>query len=386
MNAFVRCWRLACPLLLLTASAACSAAPPEVPVSRAVAAEVTDYEDFTGRVEAAQTVDLRARMTGFLIKMAFRAGAAVKQGDLLFEIDPRPYQAELDKAQAAVARAEAHLKRLTADFERAKKLMAGGGIGAENFGRIAGDREEAEAALHAAQAARDVAKLNLSFTKVTAPIAGKIGQPALDAGNLVVADTTSLARIVSVDPMYVYFDIDERTFLRLLRTRRADQARGERELELPVMIGLSDEDGYPHRGTVDFIDNRVDPANGTIRCRAAFANRQGQLLPGMFARVRLATGAPHKALLVPETAVGSDQGQKYVLVVNAQKVLERRAVRLGSHQGGLREILEGLTAAERVAVDLTKARLRTTITPKDVAIPERPEPPREKGGPGERRP
>jgi RND family efflux transporter MFP subunit len=386
MNACLHRWRLASPLLLLAASAACSAAPPEVPVSRPVAAEVTDYEDFTGRIEAAQTVDLRARVTGYLVKIAFRAGSAVNQGDLLFEIDPRPYQAELDKAQAEVTRAEARLKRLTADFERAKKLMAGGGIGAENFDRIAGDREEAQAALHAAQAARDVAKLNLSFTKVTAPIAGKIGQPALDAGNLVVADTTSLARIVSVDPLFVYFDIDERTFLRLRRTRLADRARGERELEPPVMIGLSDEDGYPHRGTVDFIDNRVDPTKGTIRCRAAFPNRQGQLLPGMFARVRLATSAPHKALLVPETAIGSDQGRRYVFVVDDRDVLERRPVKLGLSQDGLREVLEGLTAGDRVAVDLTKARQRTTIRPKDVAIPERPETPREKREPGERRP
>lgn len=376
MNASRRSLRLACPLLLLTVSAACPAAPPEVAVSRPLVREVTDYEDFTGRVEAVQTVDLRPRVSGYLTRVNFKAGATVNPGDLLFEIDPRPYQAKLDRAQAEVAQAEARLKRLTADFERAKRLLAGRGLTAEEYDKIAGEREEAEAALHVAQAARDAARLTLGFTRVAAPVGGKIGRPALDVGNLAVADTTSLARIVSVDPVYVFFDVDERTLLRRLRGKRAAGGKGERDPETPVFMGLADEEGFPHLGKVAGADNRVDPATGTSTWHALFPNSQGLLVPGMFARVRLPVGAPYRALLVPERAVGTDQGRAFVLVVTDQDFVERRAVTLGPRQENLRTVKEGLTEADQVVVD-AKAQVRPgmAVTPKRVPIPEPPEKP-----------
>jgi RND family efflux transporter MFP subunit len=383
MSASLRCSRLACPLLLLAVSAACPAAPPEVAVCRPLAREVTDYEDFTGRVEAARTVDLRPRVSGYLTEVHFRPGAMVKEGDLLFEIDPRPYQAKLDRAQAEVAQAEAHLKRLTADFERAKRLLANRGLTAEEYDKIAGEREEAEAALRVAQAARDAARLTLDFTRVTAPMGGKIGQPALDVGNLAVADTTSLARIVSVDPASVFFDVDERTLLRVLRLKLAARGRGQRETETPVHMRLADEEAFPHEGAVSYADNRVDPSTGTSSWRALFPNPHGLLVPGMFARVRLPVGPPHPAVLLPERAAAVENRQAYVFVVNDKDVVERRAVTLGQLQDGLRVIEAGLKDGDRVVADPTaKVRPGMTVAPKLVPIPERPERGKEPPGGG----
>jgi RND family efflux transporter MFP subunit len=291
------CLWFACVLSVLTGGALGNekpAAPSEVAVIQPLARDVTDYQDFTGRIEAAQSVEIRARATGMLDKVAFQAGAAVKKGDLLFQIDPRPYRAALDKADADVRLAEAHLKRLSTDLERARALAAKGSIGRDELDKIEGDRAEAQAALEAGKAARELVQLELNYAQVTSPIDGRIGRPLLDAGNLVRADETVLATIVSTDPVLAYFDMDEGTVLRLARLRLAGRAPAGGSSKVPVTMGLADESGFPHQGQLEAMDNRVDPATGTLRCRAVFANAQGIYLPGMFARVRLPIGAPYR--------------------------------------------------------------------------------------------
>jgi RND family efflux transporter MFP subunit len=372
MSARSLCLAVCCPALLLLATQPGHAAPgpPEVAVSRPLAREVADFEEFTGRTEAVQAVDLRARVTGYVDKVNVKEGGEVKQGDVLFEIDPRPYQAELDKADAEVARAEAHLRRLSADFDRAKKQLTSKAISQDEFDHIAGDKAEAEASLRAAQAGREVAKLNLSFTRVMAPIAGKVGRALLTPGNLAVADTTLLATIMSVDPLSVAFDVDERSLVRLTRLLREGKGKAERDAELPVLIALPDNEGFMHRGKLAGTDVRVDPNTGTVRWHATFANPDGLFLPGMFVQVRVLTSAPHKALLVPDSAVGRDGGGAYVLVVTDKNVVEKRPVKLGVADDGLRVAKEGLTAEDRVVLNAQEGgRLGMKVKPKEATIP-----------------
>jgi RND family efflux transporter MFP subunit len=291
------CVLLSGSLLMLAAAPAGTTADP--PVARAdvktepAARQLADHADFTGRTEAAATVELRARVSGYLTRILFKDGAEVKQGDLLFEIDPRPYQAELDRASAAVALSEAHLKRAQTDVARAKALLDRAAIAKEEYDKLLGEVAVAEAGVKAAKAGREVAALNLEWTKVTAPIAGRISRHLIDPGNVVKADDSVLARIVSTDPMYVYFDMDERTYLNLRQAMLRDKLRPAGSTELPVAIGLANEDGYPRIGKIDYVHNQVDANTGTIRMRAVLPNTDGLLVPGLFARVRV-TLAPEK--------------------------------------------------------------------------------------------
>jgi RND family efflux transporter MFP subunit len=346
------------------------AAPPQVTVSQPVVREVTDYEDFTGRTEAAQRVDVRSRVTGYLDKVAFQPGALIKKGDLLFEIDPRPYQADLNKAEAEVHLAETRLKYRALELERAKKLGSNKAIALEDFNRILSDHQEAEAMVAAARACRETARLNLAFSRITAPIDGRIGQPSLTAGNLVKADDTFLATIVATDPLYAYFQVDERTLLRLRRMMRAGQIKTKKESELSVGMGLVDEKGFPHRGMIDFLDNQVDSNTGTLRMRAVFPNADRMLVPGLFARIRLTTSDPYKALLVPEQAVGSDRGKKFLFVLTDRNVAEQRWVTLGAAHDGWRVIPEGLKEGEWVIVQgLEEVKPGMVVKPQRMAPP-----------------
>ena len=239
--------------------------PPTVIVSRAITDDVTDYEDFTGRTEAVFSVDVRARVTGYLEKVSFKDGDEVKEDDLLFEIDARPYQTELARTEATILQSEAHLNRLDADLRRVKNLFNRGNVSREEYDKFIGDRAEALAMVGVAMSGRDMAKLNVEFTKIKAPISGRLSRRLVDPGNLVRADETILTSIVSLDPMYVNFDIDERTILKIRRLIREGRVKSRAEAEVPVLIGLSDEDGFPHRGTINFSDNRVDPSTGTLR-------------------------------------------------------------------------------------------------------------------------
>jgi RND family efflux transporter MFP subunit len=341
-----------------------------VAVSQPLVREVSDYEDFVGRVEAAQTITIRARVGGILDKAHAQTGKVAEKGELLFEIDPRPYQAELEKAEAEVKRSEAQWKRRSTEMRRAKSLQATGGITQDEFDRIEGDRDEAEASLQGARATRELARLRLDSTRITAPIRGNVSRPHLSAGDLVVADTTVLATISTSDPMCVGFDIDERTVLRLGRESRG-RTRPVLEAGLPIVVGLVDEEGFPRRGQVDSVDTRFDAAIGALHCRAVIPNADGFLLPGLFARVRLITSTPSRALLVSEGAVLTLLGQSYLFVVDDRDVVERRTVRLGVLHDGLRAVKEGLKEGEWVVVGIAAVKAGMTVKPERVAMPTR---------------
>jgi RND family efflux transporter MFP subunit len=327
-------------------------APKEVsvPWARPRVQVVTELEEFTGRTEAVMTVDVRARVTGYLEKALFKEGTDVKKGDLLFEIDPRTYQAEVDKAQAQVSQYEASVQRLATDYQRARVLLPSRAISQEEMDRLSSTRSEASASVAAARAALRVAKLNLDFTKVSAPMDGRISRRLADPGNLVKADDTILTTIVQLDPIHAYFDIDERTVLRLRRLINEGKLRSSREATIQVDLGLADEDGYSLKGVIDFRDNRLDPGTGTLRVRVVIDNPDRLLSPGMFMRMKLPVSLPTRSLLVPEEALVNDQGQKALYVINGDDKIESREVKVGQLVDGQRVIKAGLTEKDRVVV------------------------------------
>jgi len=350
------------------------AAPTPVTVSRPVERDVTDYADFTGRTAAVDSVELRARVWGYLDKVNFKEGALVQKGDVLFEIDPLTYQAALNNAEGNLASMQARLVRLDADYARARRLLGRGAISREEYDKIAGDHGEAAASRAALKAAVERAKLDLQYTKVTAPVSGRVSRYVVTVGNLVQAGDqgggTLLTTIVSVDPMYAYFDVDEHTVLRVRQLIREGKAKSARDGELPVWLGLANEDGYPHRGTIDFVDNQVNPKTGTLRLRGVFPNKDEALSPGYFARVRVPIGFPHQALLVSDRAIDTDQGQKVLYVVNEKNEVVSRPVRLGAFHDGVREITDGLKPGERVIVNgLQQVRPGVTVEPRPVDMP-----------------
>jgi membrane fusion protein, multidrug efflux system len=358
-------------------SSAPAPSPTPVMVSYPVEREVTDYADFTGRTAAVDSVEVRARVWGYLDKVNFSEGALVKKGDVLFEIDPRTYQAALQQAEGNLASLEARLKRLDADLGRAQQLVGKGAMSREEQDRIAGDRGETAASIRALQAAVGRAKLDLAFTKVTAPISGRVGRYNVTVGNLVQSGDqgggTVLTTIVSVDPVYVYFDVDERTVLRVRQLIREGKAKSARETEWPVSLGLSADAGYAHQRTINFVDNQVNPRTGTLRVRGVFPNGDEAISPGFFARVRVPVGFPRKALLVTDRAIDNDQGQKILYVVNDENEVASRPIRAGALHDSLRAIEDGLRPGERIIVTgLQQVRPGVTVEPKLVDMPVAP--------------
>jgi RND family efflux transporter MFP subunit len=342
--------------------------PPTVKVSQAVECSVIDYAEFTGRTTAVDAVKMRARVWGHLEKINFTEGADVKKGDLLFIIDQRPYKATLAKADAEVAQGEARLKRLTSDQKRAEALARSNAISQEDLDKIAGDLSEADAIVKSAIASREVAKLNLEFTEVRAPINGQIGRAMVTVGNMVESGETGgtvLTSIMSTDSMYAYFDVDDQTFVQIRPLLQHSS-----QFTPTVQLGLTNEKGFPHVGKLDFIDNQVDPGTGTLRMRGLFSNKNRQLTPGLFVRIRLPLGSSHAALLVSDRAVDTDQGQKIIYVVNSDKVVEKRVVKLGGLHDGLREIESGLKAREQVIVEgIQRVRPGASVSPELGAMP-----------------
>jgi multidrug efflux system membrane fusion protein len=354
------------------------AEPPVLPVSKPVLREVTNFVDFTGRTSAVSAVDIRPRVTGYLLQLKdpFREGSEVKKGDLLFEVDPRPYQAQLNQAEGQVSLYEAQSRLAQTNYNRDRPLVRSGAVTARELDQDKALVDEAAARIKAAKSALDVYKLNLAFTKVYSPIDGMISRAYLTAGNLVNQDQTLLTTVVSTDPMNVYFDMDEPTLLLFRKGTASGQIKRYARGQFPVLMALQGEDGYQHKGTLNFVNNQVNPATGSIAVRGVFPNPRLStgtrlLSPGMFVRVRLPVGQPHQALLVIDRAVGSDQGTKFVYVVDGGDKIQYRRVTTGALQeDGLREITKGLTPDDRVLVGgLQQVRPHVKIQPEPRAMP-----------------
>ena len=311
--------------------------PPPIPVSHPVQRQVTDYVDFTGQTAAVQSVTIVPRVTGYLQKEPFKEGAEVKKDDVLFEIDPRPYQAQYDQAEAQVVLNEARLKESQADNARAKSLArTPGAISQQDLDRYQAAEEEAVASLQAAKASLEVFKLNLSFCRVLSPIDGQVSRYFLTLGNLVNQDQTQLTTVVSLDPIQVYFDMDEVTLQVIRRARDEGRIKPFESGQFPVEIGLQNETGFPHQGKVDFFNNQVNSTTGSITVRGVIDNPPSKngghrlLSPGMFVRVHLPIGQPHPALLVIDRAIGSDQGLKYVFTMDNKNTIQQKTVQTGA--------------------------------------------------------
>jgi len=345
-----------------TAEAPAAAGGP--PVSAAVVVEKTiaETQEFSGRLEAIDRVEIRSRVSGFITAVNFKPGSEVKKGDVLFVIDPRPYQAEADRAQAAAssARAKADLARL--ELNRAEKLMADKAIAQREVDERASTQKELDANARAAQAQYEAAKLNLAYTRVTAPIDGRVSKAEITLGNLVDASAV-LTSVVSLDKIYASFDGDEETYLRV-------GGQAHKGQPVVVKVGLANEEGFPHEGKLEFVDNQLDPQTGSVRMRATFANTDGALVPGLFARVQLGGGtAQNKAILINDRAVGTDQNRKFVFVVGKDNKAEYRPVKLGPTVDGLRVVREGLKADEKIVVNgLQRVRPGAPITPQVVPM------------------
>jgi RND family efflux transporter MFP subunit len=339
----------------------------EVVVEAPVLETLTEHEEFTGRLVAVETVDIRARVSGYLEKVFFKDGDDVQAGQPLLEIDPRPYQAELDRATANVEQLQARVEKLKRQEARAQRLLQMKSISQEDFDAITYDRAEAVAGFDAAVAAKNLAELNLGYTKINAKISGRISRKLVDVGNLVQADITPLAKIVALDPIHAYFDMDERTVLRLQRLIQEGKFTSARDAEIPIQVALADEDSYSLTASFNFIDNQIDAATGTLLARAEIQNPKLMLSPGLFVRLRVPIGEPRSALLVHEESLGTDQGQRFVYVVNDQNIVEYRRVKTGWLEAGRRVIDDGLKPGDRVVMtNLQRIRPKDEVLPKPV--------------------
>src|SRR5437764_13487233 len=345
------------------------AAPvPQVSVAPVISRPVTEFDELTGRFEAVERVEIRPRVSGYISSVNFTEGSEVKKGDVLFVIDPRPYVAERDKARAGLAQARWQLVLAKSERDRATRLLAQHAISQEEYDTRTAGREQARANVEAAQAALDAADLNVTFTRVTAPISGRISRALVTSGNFVTNGQTPLTTLVSLDPIYVSFDGDEQEYLKYTKLSR-DGAHDGRN---PVQVGLADESGYPHQGVMVFVDNALDPATGTIRSRALLDNGARLFTPGLFARLRLLGAHEHEAVLINDSAVGTDQTVRYVLVVSAGNKAEYRPVQLGPIVDGLRVVESGLASGETIVVNgLQRVRPGAQVQPQRVAMGER---------------
>jgi RND family efflux transporter MFP subunit len=341
-------------------------------VSHPIEREVTDYAEFTARVTAVESTEVRARVSGQIVAVPFEPGTVVREGDVLVEIDVRPFQAELDARIADEARAAAQVSLARIEHERIKGISPEARSYTE-LDTAAARLEETRAAQAAAKAAVESARLNVEWCRVVAPISGRISYKHATTGNLVTGGTgsgTLLTTIVSVDPIYANFDVDERTVQHVTQLVRAGELESNERAEIPVWLGLATESGFPHRGTINFVDNQVNPRTGTLRVRGAFPNADAALSPGFFARVRVPVSAPHRAVLVSERALDTDQGQKVLYIVGADNKVAVRPVRVGGLHDGLREIADGLKPGERVITSgLQQVRPGAAVEPTLVEMP-----------------
>lgn len=348
--------------------------PPGVKIAQPLAQDVTEWDEYTGRIEAVSSVDVRARVSGYLEKVNFKAGEKVKKGDLLFLIDPKPFSAQLSYAEAELERARSKRELAKNDLERAERLFRAKAISEEEHDARSKGLREAAAAVQSAEANVYTARLNLDFTKIRAPIDGRIGRELITEGNLVSgggADATRLTFIVSTDPVYVYVDADERS---VLKYRRLAQQVGGGDFgsgQTPVQLAVADEADFPHQGTLDYISPREDTATGTVTLRGVFPNADDLLSPGFFARMRVRGSTPYPAILLPDRAIATDQAQRFIWVVNQENQVEYRKVVLGAHIGQSRVIKEGLKPEEWVVIEgLQKLRPGIKVNPERISLAE----------------
>jgi multidrug efflux system membrane fusion protein len=342
--------------------------PPPVSVAAAIERDVVDTDEFPGRLEAVESVDVRARVNGYIQSATFKPGAQVRKGDVLFVIDPRPFAAEVARAEATLANTRAQLDLARTELARNEQLLAEQATSRREYDDAAAKVRQLEAQIRANEATLETARLNLSYTRVTAPIDGRVGKAEITVGNLVqgeVPNSPVLTTVVSSQPIYASFEADEQTYLRYV-----SKARGGM---LSVAVGLADETDFPHVGRLEFVDNRVDPKTGTVRMRAILDNRDGRFTPGLFARVRLGdAAAPRKAVLVADRAIGTDQTKRFVLILTDDNKTQYREVRIGRLVDGLRIVDSGLKPGERIVVNgLQRVRPGAPVTPQTVPMEAR---------------
>ena len=343
-----------------SAGPAAAPPPPAVSVAEVLSRPLRDFEEFTGRLEPVTTVSIQPRVAGFIDTAQFAEGARVKKGQLLFRIDPRPFQAEVDRLAAQLKRARSQAALAASNRDRGQQLIAKHVIAQQDYDQLDTAATSSRDDIGAAEAALEAARLNLEFTSVRSPIDGRVSRMLITPGNLVTT-TSVLTTVVSDDPVYAYFDADEQTYLRFAH----DVANGG----TPVFMGLADEQGYPHEGRLDFVDNQVDAASGTIRARAVFANKDGHYTPGLFARIKLVGARAQDTILIDERAVGTDLGKKFVLALKSDNTLEYRPVTLGANIDGLRVVSQGLAAGDVIVVNgLQHVRPGAPVTPQRVTM------------------
>lgn len=350
------------------AAAPATAAAPEaaqVDTAQVIQRNVTEWQDFSGRLEAVDRVEIRPQVSGVLTEVHFKDGSAVRKGDVLFTIDPRPFAAEVARAEAQLAAAESRTAYTASDLARAERLIADNAVSRRDLEEKQNAARDAAAGVQAARAALRVARLNLEYTTIKAPIAGRMSRAEVTVGNLVGPNSgPALTTLVSDDRIYAAFDVDEQTFL-----KSVNPARTARGTTLPVHLGLADQDGHPFEGRLHSVDNRLDTHSGTIRVRAVFNNPEGRLVPGLYARVRLGGGTPREVVLIDDRAIGIDQDKRFVLVVTPDNRSAYREVHLGSLQDGLRVVEKGLSAGDRIVVNgLQRVRPGDPVTPRPVAM------------------
>ena len=346
--------------------------PPQVSVATVIDREITEWDEFTGRLEPVESVDVRPRVSGYVSSVRFKEGAIVRKGDPLFQIDDRPFLAEVDRLRAELMRSRATVQRAASELQRAERLRAENAMSLEERDRRSAFAQEATAQVAAVEAALRAVELNLEFTRVVSPIAGRVSRAYVTEGNLVSSgpgEATLMTTVVSLDPIHAHFDADERIFLRYSALARSAGKADASAARLAIQMALADEEGFPRQGRLDFLDNRLDPASGTIRGRAAFPNRDGALTPGLFVRLRVAGNGTNRALLVQDRAVGTDLDKKFVLIVGPEQTIQYRAVTLGPLVDGLRVVRSGLAAGDHVVVNgLQRVRPGAKVAPVTVQM------------------